>query len=419
MNRACERQKRPGQTKMSAPPSLAALLCIGFCSVVSAADLQIGVAKTDITPSTPIRLTGYAARKTESEGVEQKLYARGLAIGTSKADAVILVTLDTMAVPHEVTDEVAGRLRAKVGLPRERVAFCATHTHAAPCLTNAAPNIFGQPIPPDQQARIDAYTKELTDKLEQTALAALADLKPGTLAIARGSVGFAANRRKPIAPGVPGPVDQELPVLVARGADGAIRALVAKYACHCTTGGSDINKVHGDWAGCASEDLEAANAGAVALITIGCGADANPAPRGNLPLARQHGAAVASEVSRLVKDQEHLKSLTNVPAAQFKVIELAYDKLPTKEELEKLAQEKSAAGANARIQLDRLARDGKLSPTIPYRLQTWTFGDDLCMAFLSGEVVVDYALRLKHDFDPKRLWVSSYSNDVLCYIPSR
>src|SRR5205823_3513150 len=105
----------------------------GFAGLASAADLQIGVAKTDITPSTPIRLTGYAARKTESEGVEQKLYARALAIGTSKTDAVVLVTLDTMAVPHEVTDEVAGRLRVKADLPRERMAFCATHTHAAPC----------------------------------------------------------------------------------------------------------------------------------------------------------------------------------------------------------------------------------------------------------------------------------------------
>src|SRR2546430_9801984 len=109
-----------------------ALLCVTILFVsgfASAADVQIGVAKTDITPSTPIRLTGYAARKTESEGVEQKLYARGLAIGTSKADAVILVTLDTMAVPHEVTDEVAGRPRGQIGLHRRAGGGVALPTH--------------------------------------------------------------------------------------------------------------------------------------------------------------------------------------------------------------------------------------------------------------------------------------------------
>jgi putative membrane-bound dehydrogenase-like protein len=384
-----------------------------------AAELQIGVGKTDVTPTTPIRLSGYAARKTESQGVEQKLFTRAIAIGTAKADASILMTLDSMAIPRELTEEVATRLKTKVGLPRERFVLCGTHTHGAPCIANAAINIFGHPVTPEEQAHIDQYTKELADKLEQTALAALADLKPATLALARGSVTFAANRRKPIAPGVAGPVDHELPVLVAKNPDGSIRAIVANYACHCTTGGPDINKVHGDWAECACEDLEAAYNGAVAMVTIGCGADANPSPRGTFALARQHGAAVASEVARLLKSPELLKPLRTAPMGQFKTIDLAFDKLPTKEELEKLAKEQTAPGGNARIQLERLARDGKLAETIPYAVQTWTFGDDLSMVFLAGEVVVDYALRLKHDFDPARLWVSSYSNDVPCYIPSR
>lgn len=397
--------------------SIALLICV-VSGWVDAAELQVGVGKVDVTPTTPIRLSGYAARKTESEGVEQKIFARAMAVGTSR-DASVLMTLDSMAIPHELTEEVAARLKAKAGLARERLVLCGTHTHGAPCIANAAINIFGHPVTPEEQGHIDRYTKELADKLERCALDALGDLKPATLAIARGNVGFAANRRKPIAPGVPGPVDHELLVLVARNADGSVRAIVANYACHCTTGGPDINKVHGDWAECACEDLEAAYKGAVAMITIGCGADANPSPRGTFALARQHGAAVASEVARLMKTPEALKPLTSVPVGQFKVIDLAYDKLPTKEELEKLAKEQTAIGGNARIQLERFARDGKLAETIPYRVQTWTFGDELSMVFLAGEVVVDYALRLKHDFDPARLWVSSYSNDVICYIPSR
>jgi len=51
-------------------------------------------------------------------------------------------------------------------------------------------------------------------------------------------------------------------------------------------------------------------------------------------------------------------------------------------------------------------------------VQTWTFGDDLAMVFLAGEVVVDYSLRLKREFDASRLWINAYANDVPCYIPS-
>ena len=40
------------------------------------------------------------------------------------------------------------------------------------------------------------------------------------------------------------------------------------------------------------------------------------------------------------------------------------------------------------------------------------------MVFLPGEVVVDYALRLKRELDVSRLWVTAYANDVPCYIPS-
>ena len=38
---------------------------------------------------------------------------------------------------------------------------------------------------------------------------------------------------------------------------------------------------------------------------------------------------------------------------------------------------------------------------------------------LGGEVVVDYALRLKQELGPANTWVAGYSNDVMAYIPSR
>jgi len=37
---------------------------------------------------------------------------------------------------------------------------------------------------------------------------------------------------------------------------------------------------------------------------------------------------------------------------------------------------------------------------------------------LGGEVVVDYALRLKREFGSEKLWVAAYANDVFAYIPS-
>src|SRR5262249_6002254 len=146
------------------------------------ATVPVGVAEVDITPDYPIRLTGYGNRKTESEGVEQRLQARALAIGAGLTGAgtgpVVLVTVDNCGVPAHVTEAVAERLQEKVGLPRERFVVSSSHTHCAPALAGILPLIFGTPIPPEQQAKIDRYTRELTDKIEQVARAALDDRRP-------------------------------------------------------------------------------------------------------------------------------------------------------------------------------------------------------------------------------------------------
>ena len=75
--------------------------------------------------------------------------------------------------------------------------------------------------------------------------------------------------------------------------------------------------------------------------------------------------------------------------------------------------------ARARTLLQRLERNGKLSPTYPYPVQVWKLGNGPIFVLLGGEVVVDYSLRLKQELSADRTWVAGYSNDVLAYIPSR
>src|SRR5437773_355883 len=140
---------------------------------ISPADAQglsrtVGVAKIDVTPSEPIRLTGYAVRKTNSIGVEQKLWAKALAIGTDAEGTAILMTLDNCGIAEATYKEVVQRLASK-GIKQERLVISCSHTHSGPCTTGWAPNIFAQDIPPEHQATIDRYTRELIDKFEQVA----------------------------------------------------------------------------------------------------------------------------------------------------------------------------------------------------------------------------------------------------------
>jgi len=95
-------------------------VCCFMCVAAEDSVFQVGVARIDVTPDYPIRLTGYAVRKTESEGVEQRLWAKALAIGGDAEGPAILVTVDNCGVCANLIDEVAARLKSKTGIPRER-----------------------------------------------------------------------------------------------------------------------------------------------------------------------------------------------------------------------------------------------------------------------------------------------------------
>jgi hypothetical protein len=59
-------------------------------------DVLIGAARVDITPADPIRLNGYLARSAPSGGVQQKLWAKALAIGSDEKGAAVIVSAATL-----------------------------------------------------------------------------------------------------------------------------------------------------------------------------------------------------------------------------------------------------------------------------------------------------------------------------------
>jgi hypothetical protein len=317
-----------------------------------------------------------------------------------------LITVDNLCVPDEITKEIASRLKIKP----DRLAITATHTHTAPMLKNVCPTLFGTNIPPEHQANIDRYTGEFVDKLEKAAREAIKAVAPAKVEWGLGKVTFAANRRTK-----GGPVDHDLPLMAIRAPDGKLRAIWFSYACHCVT--LSHNKVGGDWAGYAQSTIEEDHSGCIALASVGCGADSNPAPRGKgdaVELADDQGKQIASEVKRLLGSS--LKPLVDKPGVRYARLDLALDTPRSRMEWEERGKRTDAVGHHARVSLAKLDRNETLPTKINYPIQTWVFGNDLAVVFLPGETVVDYSLRIKSEFD--RAWVNGYSNDGRCYIPS-
>jgi hypothetical protein len=406
---------------------LGILVCLAFGNMAlaqgnrrKAITMEVGVARTDITPEVPIRLAGYAVRaKTEAVGVLQRLSAKALALGSDQQHPTVLITVDLVGIPWRITKQVSDFLSQKMGIDPAQIAICASHTHGGPevgtlinILQYRGDHFNDSLLALSQLTHIAEYTEQLTQKLKDVAMAALKNRKPAYVSWGQGQALFAANRRTK-----GGPVDVALPMLKITRPDGSLRAVFVSYACHGTTMGGNINKIHGDWIGQAQADIEARHPGAIALIALGCAGDANPAPRGSWEDVKSHGKEIADNVDKLLTAQ--LQPLDSPPVGKMEWIKLPLAKAHTVPELIELSKDKTVKGYEARLSLERVERGKTIPSTIDYPVQVWNFENKMAMVNLGGEVVVDYAILLKDKYGAEHLWINAYSNHVPCYIPSR
>lgn len=385
---------------------------------------KAGVAKIRITPGKSIWMQGFSARTKPSEGTLLDLYARALALEDRTGRRAVLVTTDLIGFPGAAADNIAQQAGKRYRLPRERLILNSSHTHGGPVLANPLRITYTARMTAGQARDIEDYTRELEGKVVAVIGAALKDLQPARLSLGHGEASFGVNRRKMTGKGAvsfvvnpDGPVDRDVPVLRVDSAGGRLRGVVFGYACHNTTLLADIYQFHGDYAGFAQAWLEQRHPDALGLFVQGCGADVNAAPRGTVELARKYGETLAAGVEKAMSGP--VMPVRGPLKSAFEVFPVAFAPPPARAEFEaRLRGGDEDARLHAREILKMLDRGERLPTEHPYPLHVWQFGQDLTLIAMAGEVVVDYALRLKKELGAERLWVAGYSDDVFAYIPS-
>jgi hypothetical protein len=398
-------------------------LIVVFAGQAQAADWKAGAAKTNITPKEFMWMSGYGARDRPAEGKLTDLWAKALAIEDPEGRRIVLVTLDLLGIDRETSGAVRDELAKKYSLARRQVALCCSHTHTGPVLGSNLRSMYF--LTDHQLQQVADYTAALRRDLVALVGEAIKDLAPARLSWAVGHSTIAVNRRTNKEDEVPmlrdagalkGPVDHEVPVLRVAGLDGKLRAVAFGYACHATV--LPFYEWSGDYPGFAQMALEEAYPEAIALFWAGCGADQNPLPRRKVEIAREYGRRLAAEVQDVLGGLQ--KPITGTLASSYEEIDLPLADLPKRNDIEANAKSTNRfEAARAKVLLERLARDGKLSQTYPYPVQAWRLGEELTWVTLGGEVVVDYSLRIKSELTPRATWVAGYTNDVMAYIPSR
>ena len=400
---------------------------------------KAGVARVMVTPREPIFMKGYGSRTKPSEGVRQDLYVKALALQDETGATSVLVTSDLHSYTRRMSDTIADAVKTKYAVARERLILNASHTHGGPAITGEPWMRPSEDINAEQEAVIRRYTAHLLDQIVDVIGQAIGNLAPAEISFGQGSAGFGVNRRR-VAAGMrhlPEIVDQDVPVLSVRAADGSRRAIVFGYACHATSSPADY-QITADWPGYAQAAVEAANPGATAMFVNGCGADCDPIPRSTVELPKLYGDIMAVAVGQVLSRQ--MRSLGGPLTPAFGYADIPFQTPPTKEELqERLKTATGMRARHAKLLLGVLEREGKIYDSYPYPVQVWQFGPPslaggrasfgetapqppasagLTLIALGGETVVDYALRFKAEYGWEDTWVAGYSNDVMGYVPS-
>ncbi len=420
-------QSKPGRVSATTIVVFAFILVAELATYAQAAEpFQVGFAKREITPTEPIRLSGYAVRSSPFSGVADPLSVRAMAFSSGKEGGdratKILVSIDAIAVPAEMTRRIERWLSQSYQLGRPDFVIACTHSHTAPHLSGTLRNLYSVPLSEAEIAAIDRYTNFVESQMKAAITEAIEHRQAATISTTVGTVRFASNRRGIVssaeneAAGIDrAPYDHQLRMLRIES-NGQWIGVVFQYACHCTTISPDINQVSGDWAGLAAAKLEQLHPGITALPVIGCGADSNPQPRGKYEMAQSHAAEVVGEVERCLTTSGI--SLTAFPIGYFGYAGLAPE-IPPRSYIN---EQKASSDFNRRnwaeLMEQTLQRMGRLPETYPAPIHIWRFGDTLDWIFLGGEVVADFQRRLSKEFPDREVWVASYCDDVFAYVAS-
>ncbi|HQG78200.1 MAG TPA: neutral/alkaline non-lysosomal ceramidase N-terminal domain-containing protein [Bacteroidales bacterium] len=362
--------------------------------------LRAGFAKTDITPEIPVKLYGYAARKTYSEGVHDPLSARAVAF-ENNGRKLLLVSTDLGSFGRDVFTVFQKSIMDRFNLRESEIFLSAIHNHSAPILTlnpeRGDPNNI-------------EYTKGLQKKLLDLIGEAFRNMQPVLTGTGTGASPVGVNRREMLPDGSItlgrnpyGVTDKEVLVLKIAAGDGNSLGALYDYATHCTSLGGSSMKISGDILGLSSQFVEKILGGKV-ITPAFAGASGNIDPwfrvlpgfneePGWIPEPVLLGTLLGEEVVHVYRGIKELK-----PGGEIRT------------SFETLECPRRETGA------DQAGAAQPQSPTIPVNITVASIGDDVAFVGFNVEMITEIGLEIKKGSPFRHTFIITHCNGSSGYL---
>jgi neutral ceramidase len=226
-------------------------------AVGSEGALRAGIARIDITPDKPVKMSGYGARTALSEAVHDPLSARVVAF-ENDGERLVLVSSDLLGFYGGTAEHFRKVILSEFELEPGELFLSAIHTHDGPTLTmdeeKGHPNNL-------------EYTKNLEGRLIEVIRKALKNTGPVHIGAGVGYSPVGINRRElrfdssgnsqiRLGRNPYGPTDKEVLVMKVAKSDSTTVASLFDYATHATCLGGKNLTISGDVLGLAEQFVE-------------------------------------------------------------------------------------------------------------------------------------------------------------------
>lgn len=198
--------------------------------------LSVGAASVKINPQAPVRMAGYAARWDRSTDVHLDLFVRAIVLDSGDKQLVWVVA-DVCGIDDELAEQIRSKICEQHKLKPDQLILSATHTH------------FGAKIcgdTPDREKPEIDYTNNLfIPSVYKAVDKAMSNRQPCQVCTAEGICPLAHDRRNtPIAGDGKAKdadaklayVDNRVPAVAFKRADGSYKSILMLYGMHPTSG---------------------------------------------------------------------------------------------------------------------------------------------------------------------------------------
>ncbi|MBR2408772.1 MAG: alkaline ceramidase [Lachnospiraceae bacterium] len=370
--------------------------------------LKLGYAQADITPEEPLELVGFNRADNLSKGVESSLLAQ-VSVWEGE-ERCCLIAVDSLGFMKNMTDLLRERVCKVLGVSKDKVMVCFSHTHAAP---NA-----------DSEKQ---YFEMICDKVSAAAVRAMADLKTVSVGYGNAEVDIGVNRR---AGGIK--VDERAGFLLAQDEKTQKNCLLlVRLTAHGNVLKADNYRISPDYFGAVREVLQEQYDCPVMVLQ---GASGNIAPKyfdsETTPVDARGPAFIRSKdalhkMAEEVREKlaERIARITFTADTTMRMYSkemMLYAEVPSSSVAEKIASEAKElcgiGGTEWLAEVSRLRESGVCRQEEGAEVQYFSVGN-WCLCGVPYELMTEFALGGVERTGNEFFYINGYTNGCLSYFP--